>query len=110
MPFRTPDSFNRPLNVTEALTYLDAIKAQFRDKPGVYNRFLDIMKDFKNEVIDTSSVIAQVSALFRGNPTLIEGFNTFLPPGHRIQISPDQHNTMSTTTQSEVNHAAIETR
>lgn len=50
MPFRTPDSFNRPLNVTEALTYLDAIKAQFRDKPGVYNRFLDIMKDFKNEV------------------------------------------------------------
>jgi len=50
MPSRTPDSLSRPLNVTDALTYLDAVKVQFQDKPDVYNNFLDIMKDFKSEV------------------------------------------------------------
>lgn len=46
---RSPDS-NRPLNVTDALSYLDAVKMQFQDKPDVYNHFLDIMKDFKSQV------------------------------------------------------------
>ena len=40
---------NRPLNVTDALSYLDAVKKQFEDKPDVYNDFLDIMKDFKSQ-------------------------------------------------------------
>lgn len=42
-------AIDRPLNVTDALTYLDAVKSQFQDKPDVYNHFLDIMKEFKNE-------------------------------------------------------------
>jgi paired amphipathic helix protein Sin3a len=40
---------SRPLNVTDALTYLDAVKNQFGDQPEVYNKFLDIMKDFKSQ-------------------------------------------------------------
>jgi hypothetical protein len=43
------NSHNSPINVTEALSYLDAIKLQFHDKPYVYNVFLDIMKDFKSQ-------------------------------------------------------------
>lgn len=39
----------RPLNVTDALSYLDAVKHQFSEKPEVYNKFLDIMKDFKSQ-------------------------------------------------------------
>ncbi|RCI02851.1 Transcriptional regulatory protein sin3, partial [Rhizopus stolonifer] len=39
--------------------------------------------------IDTPGVIERVSALFRGNPTLISGFNTFLPPGYCIECSID---------------------
>lgn len=46
----TQRSPERPLNVTDALSYLDAVKVQFQDKPDVYNHFLDIMKDFKSEV------------------------------------------------------------
>ena len=42
-------SLDRPLNVTDALSYLDAVKVQFSDQPDVYNHFLDIMKEFKNE-------------------------------------------------------------
>lgn len=44
------DVTGRPLNVTDALSYLDAVKMQFQDKPEVYNQFLDIMKDFKSQV------------------------------------------------------------
>ncbi|KAB8283945.1 Sin3 protein [Yarrowia lipolytica] len=82
-------SVYRALNVTDALTYLDQVKIQFSDNPDVYNRFLDIMKDFKSHTLDTPGVISRVSNLFRGFPHLIEGFNTFLPPGYRIECSGD---------------------
>lgn len=39
----------RPLNVADALSYLDDVKSRFNDQPDVYNHFLDIMKEFKNE-------------------------------------------------------------
>lgn len=77
----------RPLNVRDALSYLDQVKLQFQELPGVYNQFLDIMKDFKTQTIDTPGVIDGVSSLFRGHPALIQGFNTFLPPGYRIDVS-----------------------
>lgn len=40
----------RQLNVTDALSYLDAVKLQFHDNADVYNHFLDIMKEFKSGV------------------------------------------------------------
>ncbi|KAF8167408.1 hypothetical protein B0H34DRAFT_644805 [Crassisporium funariophilum] len=96
---RSPE-MGRPLNVTDALSYLDAVKNQFHDNPDVYNQFLDIMKDFKSQVIDTPGVIQRVSRLFHGNPYLIQGFNTFLPVGYRIDISADplDPNTITVTT------------
>ena len=45
----TGGALDRPLNVTDALSYLDAVKNKFNDQPDVYNHFLDIMKEFKNE-------------------------------------------------------------
>lgn len=33
----------------DALSYLDQVKVQFHEMPDVYNRFLDIMKDFKSQ-------------------------------------------------------------
>ncbi|KAF8880058.1 histone deacetylase complex, SIN3 component [Infundibulicybe gibba] len=95
---------NRPLDVTDALSYLDAVKVQFNDQPDVYNRFLDIMKEFKSELIDTPGVIKRVSHLFNGHPSLIQGFNTFLPVGYRIECSTDAHdaNFITVTTPSGV--------
>ena len=40
---------NRPLNVSDALGYLDAVKNKFHNNPDVYNNFLEIMKDFKSQ-------------------------------------------------------------
>ncbi|KAK4047774.1 hypothetical protein OIO90_006073 [Microbotryomycetes sp. JL221] len=77
----------RPLNVKDALSYLDRVKGTFTDQPEVYDRFLTIMKEFKSQGIDTPGVIERVSSLFRGHPVLIQGFNTFLPPGYRIECS-----------------------
>ncbi|GMF04914.1 unnamed protein product [Ambrosiozyma monospora] len=39
----------RPLNVRDALTYLDQVKLQFSSQTDVYTNFLDIMKDFKSQ-------------------------------------------------------------
>lgn len=36
--------------------------------------------------IDTPGVISRVSTLFKGHPELIVGFNTFLPPGYKIEV------------------------
>lgn len=43
----TIDNTARQLNVTDALTYLDLVKNRFRERPEVYNQFLDVMKEFK---------------------------------------------------------------
>lgn len=90
MPFTGPQGAmgmgqgQQPI-LNDALSYLDQVKVQFADHPDVYNRFLDIMKDFKSGAIDTPGVIDRVSTLFAGNPNLIQGFNTFLPPGYKIE-------------------------
>ena len=39
---------------------------EFQGKPEIYNEFLDIMKNFKAQTIDTPGVIRRVSQLFRG--------------------------------------------
>lgn len=85
--------------LNDALSYLDQVKVRFQDRPDVYNRFLDIMKDFKSQAIDTPGVIDRVSTLFAGHPELIQGFNTFLPPGYKIECGlNDDPNSIRVTT------------
>ncbi|KAL5233533.1 hypothetical protein ACI65C_000943 [Semiaphis heraclei] len=78
------------LKVEDALSYLDQVKYKFSNQPQVYNDFLDIMKEFKSQSIDTPGVITRVSNLFKGHPELIVGFNTFLPPGYKIEIKNNE--------------------
>ena len=42
--------------------------------------------------IDTPGVINRVSNLFQGHPDLIVGFNTFLPPGYKIEVQRETIN------------------
>lgn len=37
------------LQVEDALSYLDQVKIRFANDPGIYNKFLDIMKEFKSQ-------------------------------------------------------------
>ncbi|KAL1743974.1 hypothetical protein HDZ31DRAFT_39684 [Schizophyllum fasciatum] len=56
------------------------------------------MKEFKSSLIDTPGVIKRVSQLFNGHPGLIQGFNTFLPVGYRIECTGDSGITVTTPT------------
>lgn len=53
LPNGLPDIQNLDLTqdfiIQDALSYLDQVKVRFVDQPDVYNRFLDIMKDFKSQ-------------------------------------------------------------
>eukprot|EP00474_Spongospora_subterranea_P001514 CRZ01972.1 hypothetical protein [Spongospora subterranea] len=70
--------------VKDALGYLEKVKKKFFDRPNVYNQFLEIMKEFKAQTINTEGVIKRVTTLFQGHRELILGFNQFLPPGYKI--------------------------
>lgn len=86
----------------DALSYLDQVKLQFGNQPQVYNDFLDIMKEFKSQSIDTPGVISRVSQLFKGHPDLIMGFNTFLPPGYKIEVQTND--LVNVTTPGQIHH------
>ncbi|PWA44006.1 SIN3-like 2 [Artemisia annua] len=74
------------LTTNDALTYLKEVKDMFQDQREKYDMFLDVMKDFKAQRIDTTGVIARVKELFKGHNNLIFGFNTFLPKGYEITV------------------------
>ncbi|XP_048353003.1 paired amphipathic helix protein Sin3b isoform X2 [Sphaerodactylus townsendi] len=80
----TPEKL--PVHVEDALSYLDQVKIRFGSDPATYNGFLEIMKEFKSQSIDTPGVIRRVSQLFHEHHDLIVGFNAFLPLGYRIEI------------------------
>jgi histone deacetylase complex regulatory component SIN3 len=92
VPSRPSVSPYRQLKVEDALAYLDEVKSEFAGQPHVYNRFLDIMKEFKAQTIDTPGVIDGVLQLFHGRRNLIIGFNVFLPPGYKIELSDTDNN------------------
>lgn len=78
------------LTTDDALAYLQAVKDMFKDKKGKYDEFLEVMKDFKAQRINTAGVTARVKDLFKGHRDLILGFNTFLPKGYEITLPPDE--------------------
>ncbi|XVE84974.1 hypothetical protein DITRI_Ditri17bG0054700 [Diplodiscus trichospermus] len=77
------------LTTNDALTYLKAVKDIFHERREKYDDFLEVMKDFKAQRIDTAGVIARVKDLFKGHRDLILGFNTFLPKGYEITLPPE---------------------
>jgi len=78
----------KKLQETDALEYLNVVRTRFVNKPEAYSNFLEIMKEFKSQVIDTSTVINKVAQIFAGHHDLIVGFNTFLPPEHQQHNEP----------------------
>ncbi|URD90105.1 hypothetical protein MUK42_27419 [Musa troglodytarum] len=78
------------LTTNDALAYLKAVKDIFHDKREKYDEFLEVMKDFKSQRIDTNGVIMRVKELFKGHRDLILGFNTFLPKGYEIKLPEEK--------------------
>eukprot|EP00245_Coleochaete_scutata_P002928 TRINITY_DN14179_c0_g1_i2.p1 TRINITY_DN14179_c0_g1~~TRINITY_DN14179_c0_g1_i2.p1 ORF type:complete len:1452 (-),score=385.29 TRINITY_DN14179_c0_g1_i2:688-5043(-) len=84
------ESAGQRLTTDDALAYLKAVKEKFKDDKEKYDEFLEVMKDFKAQRIDTAGVIGRVKDLFKGHRALILGFNTFLPKGYEISMPVEE--------------------
>eukprot|EP00484_Ammonia_sp_Unknown_P020845 CAMPEP_0197028052 /NCGR_PEP_ID=MMETSP1384-20130603/7848_1 /TAXON_ID=29189 /ORGANISM="Ammonia sp." /LENGTH=1209 /DNA_ID=CAMNT_0042456995 /DNA_START=176 /DNA_END=3805 /DNA_ORIENTATION=+ len=65
--------------INDAKQFLERVKQRFKSDKGVYDQFVDIMKNFKNDHINTGNTIDEVRELFSKHPDLFEGFRHFLP-------------------------------
>lgn len=73
----------------DAMEYLEQVKQRYTDNPKAYTTFLEIMKDFKGDKMDTDGFIKAIKKLFEGQRDLIVGFNFFLPPEIKIPEEPE---------------------
>ncbi|CAN6801239.1 unnamed protein product [Brassica oleracea var. botrytis] len=95
------DVASQKLTTNDALSYLKDVKDMFHDQRETYDRFLEVMKDFKALRIDTRGVIARVKELFKGHNHLIYGFNTFLPKEFEITLIEEDEAPSKTTVEFE---------
>ncbi|KAI0524020.1 hypothetical protein KFK09_003384 [Dendrobium nobile] len=79
------DTSAQQLTTSDALAYLKCVKDLFKDNKEKYNEFLEVMRGFKSQRINTYEVIMKVQELFKGHSDLILGFSKFLPNGYKIK-------------------------
>jgi len=65
--------------IKDAKNFLERVKDAFKNQKGVYDRFVEIMKNFKHDKLNTGGVIHEVQELFGGHEELFVGFQNFLP-------------------------------
>ncbi|CAJ1939996.1 unnamed protein product [Sphenostylis stenocarpa] len=75
------------ITMSDAMSYLKAVKVALRDKKEKYIEFMEVMKDVKDERIDITCLIAKLKELFKGNKDLILRFNKFLSKEYKITLS-----------------------
>ncbi|KAI3878883.1 hypothetical protein MKW92_049268 [Papaver armeniacum] len=63
------------LTTNDSLAYLKDVKDMFRDRKDKYDEFLEVMKDFKAQIIDTTWVIARGVDFFKEHRNLILAIN-----------------------------------
>eukprot|EP00486_Rosalina_sp_Unknown_P005923 CAMPEP_0201569384 /NCGR_PEP_ID=MMETSP0190_2-20130828/11040_1 /ASSEMBLY_ACC=CAM_ASM_000263 /TAXON_ID=37353 /ORGANISM="Rosalina sp." /LENGTH=834 /DNA_ID=CAMNT_0047991649 /DNA_START=168 /DNA_END=2673 /DNA_ORIENTATION=+ len=70
---------NKAPQIHDAKEFLERVKLTFKDDKGVYDDFVEIMKNFKHDHINTGKTIQEVKELFSNHPDLFDGFKNFLP-------------------------------
>ena len=74
--------------VDAARKYLTLVRAKCGDNSSKYDEFLNIMKAFKEQRMDTETVCRKVQDLFRGHRKLLTEFNKLIPTHYRVQVEP----------------------
>lgn len=54
-------------------------QGHLQDKPGVYERFLEVLQVYQREKIPVQDLISQVTTIFNSAPELLEDFKIILP-------------------------------
>lgn len=75
-----------PQHLKEIISYCFQLSQIYHTKPVKHHKLLNDCGLYYFSSIDTPGVINRVSQLFKGHPDLIMGFNTFLPPGYKIEV------------------------
>lgn len=53
-------------------------QSHFRDKPEIYERFLEILQVYQREQSQAQDLISQVDTIFNSAPELLEDFKTIV--------------------------------
>ncbi|GAB2241729.1 hypothetical protein Droror1_Dr00018504 [Drosera rotundifolia] len=69
----------KPVDFSEAICFVNKIKARFHYDDHVYKSFLEILNMYKREAKPITQVYHEVAALFRDETDLLEEFRNFLP-------------------------------
>jgi hypothetical protein len=73
----------------ELAAFITQVKVVFKDNKEKYNKFLQVIQNFKDQKINTSSYIEIGIKLFKGHPHLLLGFSNFLPDGCKLRLPLD---------------------
>mmetsp|Transcript_8598 Transcript_8598/g.13206 ORF Transcript_8598/g.13206 Transcript_8598/m.13206 type:complete len:446 (+) Transcript_8598:7-1344(+) len=81
----------------DALCYIEDVKKRFAERPIIYYKFLDLLKEFRSQKKDTLMILQEVSTLFSNHTDLLLGFNSFLPFGYKIIVREDDRGKKSSS-------------
>jgi len=79
--------FNQDPTLRGALNFVDRVKARFKDRPELWEKFEDILMESHNQNIEIPDVEERILELFDGQPDLMQGISVFLPSRHRLEDS-----------------------
>ncbi|CAG9334351.1 unnamed protein product [Blepharisma stoltei] len=77
--------------VESARKYLTLVRNKFKEHGDKYEEFLQVMKAFKEQRMDTEAVCKRVQELFKGHRVLLLEFNKLIPQNYRISIESRPH-------------------
>ncbi|KAL6183667.1 hypothetical protein ACLB2K_045078 [Fragaria x ananassa] len=92
---KTTEGGIRKPSRSQYFAYLKAVRDVLEDEERSYQDFTQLLKDFRTQRLDIESLIEMVKVFFEGHPDLLLGFNTFLPEGYEIAITPTTHDLVS---------------
>ncbi|CAD5313807.1 unnamed protein product [Arabidopsis thaliana] len=84
--------------LSDAHSYITAVKEAFHDEPTKYEEFIKLMNDIRDHGVDKASGIAKLTELIKGHPRLLRGLSFFFPQSTYTkikQIEPDWENFMN---------------
>ncbi|WMV50278.1 hypothetical protein MTR67_043663 [Solanum verrucosum] len=84
-----------------ALSYVREIKNTFLDQVEKYDMFLDVMQDLKARRAYHVAVIERVRELFKWHPSLLLGFNAYVPNDYEIMLNDEEKASSNKTTNNE---------
>eukprot|EP00256_Glycine_max_P064024 XP_014634061.2 paired amphipathic helix protein Sin3-like 1 [Glycine max] len=76
----------KKITIMDALQYIKEVQCAFHDSREKFDKFMDVMKDYKFHRIDVGIVVEKMEEILKDHGDLILGFNKFLPKGYEILL------------------------